>query len=163
MDGSYEWGGSNFFRYFDLSGTQIDVLACVTPDVTVELGSYQPSQFTGVGSTTAPVNFNISMNGCPAGINGVWYGFNYPSEAQRGDTANGVINLDSASTARGVAVQLLDQANNPMPFDVWRGFAGYNYAGGNYVIPMKARYIQRSTTVTPGTANTYIWLAMHYH
>lgn len=163
IDGGWDWGGENTRRWFDPTGTTLEVAGCITPDVTVNLGEHGPAAFQGVGSTTAPVNFTININSCPAGLSGVWYGFNYPSEAFRGDTAKGIINLDAASTAKGVAVQMLDGNGNPVVFDQWFNLPGYNAAGGNYQLQMKARYIQRTATVTPGTANTYILLVMHYH
>ncbi|QQX86943.1 hypothetical protein JJQ59_29865 [Cupriavidus necator] len=37
-------------------------LACTTPDVTVNLGTHMNKEFTGVGTSTLPVGFNIALN-----------------------------------------------------------------------------------------------------
>lgn len=164
IDAQWDWGGDNTRRWFDFTPTDIVIAACVTPDVTVDLGTHAPSEFSGVGSSSSPVSFNVNVNNCPAGINTVLYGFNYPSESLRNNAAQGIINLDSSSTASGVAVQLLDNnGTTPKAMDTWFTLPGYNPgAGGNYTIPLKARYVQTGGTVTAGPANTSILLAMNY-
>lgn len=163
IDSQWDWGGDNTRRWFDFTGTDVVVGSCVTPDVTVDLGKLNMGALTGVGSTGPAVAFNLSINNCPAGISGIWYGFNYPSADLRGDGPNGIINAGAGSTAAGVAVQMLDSNNAPVAMDTWFGLPGYNTSGGNYTVPLKARFIQRAATVTPGTVTTYILIAMHYH
>lgn len=161
-------GGRIDYDYVDVQQVQIgntavrlNVLACVTPDVTVPLGSHVRPDFSGPGSVSPPVNFNVQVNSCPAGLSAVYYGFN-PATSMFGDQNNGIVTLDSSSTASGVGVQVLYNDGSPLPFNTWLRFWSYAGAAGNYTIPLKARYYQTAANVTPGTANSYIWLAMNY-
>ena len=79
------------------------------------------------------------------------------------DNANAVVDLDGSSSAAGIGVQLLDGDGNPAILGTKRPFAGYNGAtGGNYTIPMRARYRQTGDTITPGSANSAVTFTMSY-
>ncbi|WP_196251549.1 fimbrial protein [Cupriavidus necator] len=100
----------------------------VTPDVTVHMGMYQRSEFSVLGSTTAPTSFRISVNNCPSGINTVRYQLDAVTTIL--NASNSVVALDSASTAGGVGLQILDDAGNPHPLGTLRAVPGYSPAGG---------------------------------
>lgn len=135
--------------------------ACTTPDVSVFLGSPQASVFTGKGSASQLVGFDISLNGCPAGMRAIHYQIDAVTPVV--DAANAVIGLDANSSARGVGVQLLDGDGNPAVLGTRLPFTGYNSAsGGNFKIPLRARYRQTGDKVTPGSANTAVTFTMNY-
>jgi len=135
--------------------------ACTTPDVSVSLGSPQASVFKGKGSSSQPVPFDISLNGCPAGMSAVHYQMDAATPVV--DAANAVIGLDANSTATGVGVQLLDADGNPAVLGTMLPFAGYNSAaGGSFKIPFRARYRQVGDKVTPGSANAAVTFTMNY-
>lgn len=134
---------------------------CTTPDVSVSLGSPQASVFTGKGSSSQLVGFDISLNGCPAGMSAIHYQIDAVTPLV--DAANAVISLDANSSATGVGVQVLDGNGNPAVLGTRLPFAGYNSAtGGNFKIPLRARYRQTGNNVTPGSANTAVTFTMNY-
>lgn len=137
------------------------VLACTTPDVTVPMGPHPKSEFSGTGSTTTAVNFNIALNACPAGMNSIQYQIDpVTSVISNGQS---VVALDNSSSAAGVGVQLLDGTGAAFPLSTQNTFSGYNAGtGGSYTIPMRARYYQTSATVSPGPANTSMTFTMTY-
>jgi len=135
--------------------------ACTTPDVSVSLGTPQASVFTGAGASSQLVGFDISLNGCPAGMSAIHYQIDAATPVV--DAANAVIGLDATSTATGVGVQLLDADGNPAVLGTKLPFAGYNSAtGGSFKIPLRARYRQTGAKVTPGSANSAVTFTMNY-
>jgi major type 1 subunit fimbrin (pilin) len=140
----------------------IVALSCITPDVTVTMGSYNAAAFTGTGSATKPVGFNVAVNNCPAGMTTIQYQFSAPGGVT--DATNGVIALtSSASTATGVGLKLMDSTSAALKFGTQYQVTGYNTAtGGSYTIPLLAAYSQTGATVTPGTANAVMTFTMTY-
>jgi len=135
--------------------------ACTTPDVSVFLGTPKSSVFTGKGSSSQLVGFDISLNGCPAGMSAIHYQIDAATPVV--DAANAVIGLDANSSATGVGVQLLDGDGNPAILGRRQPFAGYNSAtGGSFKIPLQARYRQTGDKVTPGSANAAVTFTMNY-
>lgn len=135
--------------------------ACKTPDVSVFLGTPSASAFSGPGSSSQPVAFDIALNGCPSGLSAIHYQIDAVTPIV--DAANAVVGLDAGSTASGVGVQLLDDDGNPAILGVTRPFAGYSAAGGgNFKIPLRARYRQTDGKVTPGSANSAVTFTMNY-
>ncbi|AQV98719.1 type 1 fimbrial protein [Cupriavidus necator] len=136
-------------------------LACTTPNVTVNMGTHKNSEFTGAGSFTSSTGFSIALNNCPAGINLVKYQVDAATTIL--NPSNSVVALDSASTAAGVGVQLLDDTGSVVPLGTAKTLSGYSTGtGGSYTIPLKARYYQTGATVTAGTANSAMTFTMTY-
>jgi len=136
---------------------------CITPDVAVDLGQHPKTEFTGVNAKTALVPFTIKLNSCPAGMTSIKYRIDPATTVQI--PAQSVVALDATSTATGVGIQLLDGAGavHPLGSGTDRLFSGYNPAtGGDYTIPLQARYYQTSTSVTSGHANTTMTFTMTY-
>lgn len=137
--------------------------SCTTPDVSVPLGSHLTSELTGPNTVTAAANFNITLAGCPAGMNSIQYQVDPAPGITVVNAANSVVSLDSGSQAQGIGVQLLNGTGGVFPLSTRNTFTGYNSStGGSYAIPMKARYYQTGATVGPGTANTSMTLTMTY-
>jgi len=153
---------------------QISVTSCTTPaDTTVDLGRRPTTDFAGPGTPGSnTTSFNISLTGCPiglgTGIGGA--GTIYPAIQYRLEPQTTVVNsgqavvaLDSASTATGVGVQILDGSGAPVVLNTFKTYSGYDASlGGDYNIPFKARYYQTGATVGEGTANTYVMFTMLY-
>jgi major type 1 subunit fimbrin (pilin) len=80
------------------------------------------------------------------------------------NAAKSVVALDASSSATGVGVQLLDgTGTQPFPLQTWTTFTGYDAAtGGDYTIPLNARYYQTAATVTTGMANSSMTFTMQY-
>ncbi|MBP0591325.1 type 1 fimbrial protein [Paraburkholderia sp. LEh10] len=146
--------------YLTMNAVQIIPLTCTTPDIPVQLGTHYPSELPSVGSTTTAVPFNIGLNDCPAGMNGILYEIDPVTSVV--DSAQSVVALDSSSTATGVGVQLLDGTGTVFPLGTAKPFSAYNPGtGGSYTIPLQARYY-RTGTLTPGPANSSMTVTMTY-
>ena len=155
--------GGDIAIYTIKAGNTVSVsaLTCKTPGVTVKMGDKNYlSLFQGAGTTLAPVNFSIALNECPAGISKVSY--QLVPNTQILDAARSVIALDADSTAKGVGLQLLTNAGNPLPLKTNIQFGGYSKLGGNFNIPLKAAYRQTESAVGPGTANSSVTFVMSY-
>ncbi|HET8747750.1 MAG TPA: fimbrial protein [Ramlibacter sp.] len=132
---------------------------CTTSDVTVNLGSRNASEFGGPGSTTAATDFTIELRNCPSGAGRIAYQID-PATAVVPGTGNTVVALDAASTAAGVGVQLLDATGAPLAMASKRTVAN---SGGNYSIPLKARYYKTGPTVGGGAANSAMTFTISYN
>ncbi|TFZ44668.1 hypothetical protein E5C33_13575 [Stenotrophomonas maltophilia] len=150
--------------FVGMSSIQVNVLSCSTPDIRVPMGDHPKSAFKGVGSTTNPVRLRVAINNCPAALRTVTIRFAEPNKRYV-DAAQGVIQLSSDSTARGIGLKLSRASDgNPMRFD-GDGYVLSSYdpaRGGGLEIVFDAAYYQAQTTVTPGTANAVIEFTMSY-
>jgi major type 1 subunit fimbrin (pilin) len=153
---------SDILKTFTLTPTTINVAACETPNVSVNMGKHMRAQFSGVGYTTPTVAFDVNINACPAGsLTTIQYQF-IPVNAVI-DANNGLLALDSNATATGIALQLKDGSDAPLKFNTPYTLAGYSKAaGGSYKVPLKAAYRQTAATVTPGSANAALTFTMTY-
>ncbi|WP_342622618.1 fimbrial protein [Pseudomonas alkylphenolica] len=136
--------------------------ACETPDVSVAMGEdYKLVDFDGPGSTTREVPFSLKLNNCPEGIAKV----NYQLQALTPviDAAQGVVGLNSTSSAVGIGLQIKDENGMPVPLNTPRTFTAYNAAGGNFQIPLSASYYRLFTgSLRPGSANAEVTFIMSY-
>lgn len=135
---------------------------CTTPNVTVTLPEASTSDFSGPGYTTARKDFTLNFNKCPAGLGSISYTFT-PTTAIL-DSANGVVALDSGSTARGVGIQLLTDNNVPVTYNSAYLLKDYDATlkDANYTVPMTAGLYQTEATVTPGEANSAVSFTLSY-
>lgn len=141
--------------------TRITSLTCVTPDVIVAMGSHPRADFDAADAKSAPVDVNIALKQCPAGMNQIQYRVEPLTEVV--DAANGIVKLSTGSTASGVALQLLDGNLAGFPLGTNKVFASYGTAtGGDYAIKLKARYV-KTGPVRPGTADAVMSLVMTYN
>ncbi|RDK08755.1 type 1 fimbrial protein [Cupriavidus lacunae] len=145
----------------NITNVRIVPLLCTTPDVTVNMGTHRRDEFSGIGTFTSPIGFNIALNNCPAGMNSVSYRVDAVTTIV--NASNSVVALDGSSTAAGVGVQLLDDTGSVFPLGTAKTMSGYSTGtGGSYAIPLKARYYQTGATVTAGTANSAMTFTMTY-
>ncbi|GJL38561.1 hypothetical protein TUM17576_53810 [Enterobacter hormaechei] len=142
----------------------VNVAACKTPDIHVDLQKHASSDFPTVGATSPATPFNFEIQNCDPNINSVNYTFKpAPGVSLVSDgNSDQHITLDSASSASGVGIQVLYNNDTLVPFNSKITYTGYNKTtGGSYTIPMKARYI-RTGAVTAGTANSAVEFIMTY-
>ena len=144
----------------NITGMSVTVLACslTTPTVAAPLGNVYATAFTGVGSTTGNVDFNLGLN-CAAGtkVNVTMNG------TQNTDTANtsvlALTGAGSAGVAKGVGAQIL---YNNTPLNIGSRLLLKTAAGGIETFPFKARYYQTLSNVLPGSANATATLSITY-
>lgn len=144
----------------NITGMSVSVLACslTTPTVAAPLGNVYATAFTGVGSTTGNVDFNLGLN-CAAGtkVNVTMNG------TQNTDTANtsvlALTGAGSAGVAKGVGAQIL---YNNTPLNIGSRLLLKTAAGGIETFPFKARYYQTLSNVLPGSANATATLSITY-
>ncbi|WP_321879188.1 fimbrial protein [Paraburkholderia bannensis] len=148
---------------------QIVPLTCTTPDVNVAMGTFKTTDFPNVGSLSPnPASFTIQILNCPAGtaVSGTQAGaihtVQYRIDPTNGTAATNVAALSGSPSATGVGIQLFNSAGTVFPLSTLTTLSGYNStSGGNYSIPMTARYY-RTGTVTAGPGNTTMTLTMSY-
>ncbi|WP_145480735.1 fimbrial protein [Yersinia similis] len=129
---------------------QIMTQTCTTPNVIVNLPDVNLRQFTGIGSVTALKAFNLNFNNCPGGLDGINYKFGATTNIL--NSANGVVALDTSSTAEGVGVLLRSQSDAAIELDKEYTMSGYNTSSTqSYTVPMQAGIYQTENTVTPGS------------
>ncbi|MBC3382244.1 type 1 fimbrial protein [Serratia fonticola] len=177
--------------YFNFSGTlQFTQPSCVTPDVTVELGSHEVATFAAAGSTTPWQSFNIQLTHCPR-FNGYYNRDTYPvlfnaaGSTNTPDTVNNnfglkltptssVINdmngimavTPGSNAASGVGIQIAyGTASSPVPFvfSAEKKLALAKNGESTVTVPMLARYIKTSTTVSPGRADGKVTFTINYY
>lgn len=162
-------GGAFRCAYLPYSGGPVDSLeiayvngTCTTPDVTVMLPEVSRAEFTGPGYTTARKDFELKFNRCPAGWASISYTFTPTTSVV--NSSNGVVALDSSSTASGVGIQLLTGNGTPLTYNTPYILNEYNTSAQNasYTVPLTAGLYQTDLTVIPGTANSSVTFTLNY-
>ncbi len=142
---------------------------CTAQDVTVAMGSYKSSAFSGVGTTTPAKSFEVSVS-CPPGMMlvttatsprpmTIGYRINVPGGKV---LAVGVAALSSGSTAKGIGLRLSNSTSSPLTFGATYPLEYSATSGSNQSVKFQAAYQQVAATVTPGTANAVLTFAMDY-
>lgn len=167
FDGKKILMGSLSFR----GSLNIIPFTCQTPDVAVPMGKYKTTDFTGVGSTSQWVDFNIELDNCPG---------NYPAYFQAKNQMSLLINPvygnptpDSFSlksgtgSATGIDMQVRKQ-NDTSLITMGTGFDPMGPVTGNtgitrFRIPLQARYLQSGGQVTPGSAESALTFTINYY
>lgn len=161
---------------------------CKTPDVTVPMGSYDVSSFSGEGSATKWVDASIRLTDCPVyygrGGSGSWFadatGTNNSGTPTKNsiavkltpatsviDSSQGVFALtQTADSAGGAGIQLAYGTGASPEFVDFGATKTYEMdigSTGISEIPLVARYIQTEKTVTPGVANSAVTFLINYY
>ncbi|WP_243433201.1 fimbrial protein [Pseudomonas sp. 58(2021)] len=145
--------------------------SCESPDIQVEMGQYDLGIFSQLGDTSKATPFNILLNNCQSGIEKVMYTLTPSPTTPAWNAALGILELNSSSTAKGIALQLLDSDQNPLELNKPYVFNDYSTTGGSFRIPLSARYYRTTPAsnggtddwgVTPGTANSEVSFVMSY-
>lgn len=157
-------GGLEWSRLTITGHVPVTVKSCETPDILVDLKKHSKLDFTTVGSTSAATPFNFEIKKCSKDMAAVKYTFKPAAGINlvNPGASNQHVTLRTGSTASGVGVQVLYANDTLVPFNTAVKYTGYNASlGGDYVIPMKARFI-RTGEVTPGTAESAVEFTMAY-
>ncbi|WP_460421800.1 fimbrial protein [Pseudomonas sp. ZL2] len=145
--------------------------SCETPDIKVDMGERDLGDFSESGSSSKPTAFSIRLNNCPSGINKVMYSLAPNPTTPAWNASLGIVELNQSSTAKGIALQILDSNQAPLALNKNHVFNDYSSTGGNFSIPLSARYYRTAPTsnggkddpgVTPGAANTEVTFVMSY-
>ncbi len=135
-------------------------------NLSVAMGGYSLSQFSGIGYTTAPRPFNLQLESCTGGVAQVNIMFNATADSDVSNASEqGVVQLNSGG-ASGVALQLLRSDNTPLPLNRYPDtplYSGSSLAeGASLTLPLRARYLQTQSSVTAGQANASVTFNLIY-
>lgn len=125
-------------------------------------GSSAPSWLVGQSGTN-PSGFGFNGR---ATSNQLQFRIDSAYPAINGKT--GVLRLDPGSAnsvppATGIGVQVADRLGNALPLATYRDSGlSLNATQSSYNIPLRARYLQTSNTVTPGPANASATFTLLY-
>ncbi|UWF51515.1 type 1 fimbrial protein [Pseudomonas sp. N3-W] len=135
--------------------------SCQTPDVTVQMGEdYQLQDFSKVGNAPRTIKFNIELNECQTGIQKVTYSLRATSQVI--DQKNGVMALNTTSTAKGIGLKLMNDAGQPIDLGTTYSLNGFNANGTNFKIPLSAAYYRLADKLEAGTANASATFTVNY-
>jgi type 1 fimbria pilin len=164
-------------------------LTCNTPaDVPVSMGTHDVSEFNGVSSKTEWQDASIKLTQCPPFYGNNASGIVYSNSTVSGvsnsansisltlsptgtiqDAVNGIINLSSDSTAKGIGIQLASGTiSSPAVIDFSQSTQAEitlpnNASSSNITIPLLARYVQTAPAMAPGTANGKLIYTISYY
>lgn len=161
---------------------------CKTPDVTVPMGSYDVSLFSGEGSATKWVDASIMLTDCPVyygrGSSGSWYadstGINNSGTPTKNsitvkftpvttviNSSQGIFGFtQTANSASGAGIQLAYGTGASPEFVDFGNTKTYEMdigTTGISEIPLVARYIQTDKHVTPGKADSAVTFLINYY
>ena len=154
---------------YNITPVRIVPMTCTTPDVNVPMGTFMVADFPSVGSLSPrPASFNVEFLNCPAGAivagtkSGMISTVQYRIDPTSGTAATNVAALSGTTKAGGVGIHLFNSAGAVVPLSNMQNLSQFNgSSGGNYNVPMTARYY-RTGTVTPGPANATMTLTVLY-
>jgi len=156
----FEFEGNHYFRFNATGSVKFVPLSCRTPDVTVDMGTVRATDLKSVGASSTPVGFNVTADQCPTGLSSITYQFKAPDGVL--DAAAGVIALSGDSTARGIALRLMNEAGAALNFDTPYTIP-VKTGTSSYQLPLKAAYYRTSQTIGSGTANAIMTFTMSYN
>ncbi|SDY32094.1 fimbrial protein [Pseudomonas sp. NFIX28] len=154
------------------SAPKVVTWSCETPDIKVHMGEHDLGIFEENGSYSPATRFDIKLNNCPAGIKKVTYQLIPSPTSPVSNAATGTVELNkNSSEARGIALQILDDQQQPLALNQVHIFNDYSTTGGNFSIPLAARFIRtvptgkygaHDTGMKAGTANAEVLFVMSY-
>lgn len=137
--------------------------SCQTPSVPVDMGiDYTLDDFPRIGPTQRRVPFNIALNQCQTGIKKVTYSIKANTPVI--DAAKGIVALSNDKTnAKDIALQLMNQAGQPLALDTTYPFNPFTTSGTSFNIPLSAAYYRLgSTELKAGNGNTSVTFIVNY-
>lgn len=85
------------------------------------------------------MRFDIALNQCQTGIRKVTYSLKANTPVI--DATKGIVALNAGSTAKGIGLQLMNEAGEPIAFDTTYPFAAFTTTGLNFKIPFVSRVL----------------------
>ncbi|WP_242551715.1 fimbrial protein [Pseudomonas sp. Marseille-Q1929] len=140
----------------------VNAASCQTPSVFVAMGDdYQLFEFDNTGDAPRPIKFDLSLNNCQRGIQKVTYQLQANTPVI--DAQKGIVALSGASTAKGIGLQLKNDAGQPIVLNTPYVFSGFNTTGTDFKIPLNAAYIRLAdSTLQAGSANSEVTFIVNY-
>ncbi|WKV86685.1 fimbrial protein [Pseudomonas sp. B24_DOA] len=140
----------------------LNAASCETPSVPVAMGDdYQLHEFREAGAKPRTVRFDIALNQCQTGIKKVTYSLK--ANTQVIDATKGIVALNAGSTAKGIGLQVMNEAGQPIAFDTTYPFDAFTTTGLNFKIPLSAAYYRLGNEeLSAGSANTEVTFIVNY-
>ena len=140
----------------------LNAASCETPSVPVAMGDdYQLHEFREAGAKPRTVRFDIDLNQCQTGIKKVTYSLK--ANTQVIDATKGIVALNAGSTAKGIGLQVMNEAGQPIAFDTTYPFDAFTTTGLNFKIPLSAAYYRLGNEeLSAGSANTEVTFIVNY-
>lgn len=155
---------AGFNKVMDLMIESIKVTtqSCETPSINVSMGNnYKLTDLNKPQSTTQPIKFKIALNNCGNTIKNIRYKLKPTSSIV--DEQQGVINLNGASTARGVGLQITDTNGQPVKFNTNMAYNDFRPGEKEPSINLYANYYHLANEkLEAGTANADIVFSVDY-
>ena len=160
--GAHILGNLNLVKINLLNPLILNASSCQTPSVSVQMGDdYRLEEFSKSGDTPRIIKFNISLNQCQSGINKVTYSLQATTPVI--DKQKAIVALSPNSTAKGIGLELMDDAGQPIALDTTYPFNGFNTTGKDFNIPLSAAYYRLANgKLEPGTANASVTFIVNY-
>ncbi|WP_429530425.1 fimbrial protein [Pseudomonas frederiksbergensis] len=160
--GSHRYGDLDLVKVNLVNPIILNTSSCETPDVSVQMGDdYYLSEFSNVGSTPRKVKFNIKLNQCQSGIQKVTYALKATSQVI--DQQQGIVALNSNSTAKGIGLKLMDDAGQPIALGTTYPFNDFTHTGENFNISLSATYYRLAKEeLKAGSANASVTFIVNY-
>lgn len=138
---------------------RINVVNCSIKNgnLKINMGDWYDTQFKNIGDTSTNVDIPITLS-CLAGTN---IKATITSTSGYTNAAQGQLALSGTNKATGVAIQLVDKNNTPIPLNT-KNTVVNNTPAGDYIFGWKARYIKTANTITPGSANATATVNVRY-
>lgn len=145
-----------------LNPITLNTASCQTPAVSVQMGDdYRLEEFSKSGDTPRTIKFNIALNQCQHGIQKVTYSLKSTTPVI--DAQKGIVALNAGSTAKGIGLQLMNEAGKPIALDTTYPFSAFNTTGTEFSIPLSAAYSRLADSkLEAGTANTEVTFIVNY-
>lgn len=129
---------------------------------TVAMGQYHTTLFSNVGDTTPPVPFTLQVNDCDRSV-ATQATVAFSGRADSHDpTLLALTDGDSATSAKGIAIEILDSNSDTLKPDGATYSATRNLTSGSNTLHFAARYKATAAEVTPGSANADTMFIMKY-
>lgn len=140
----------------------LNAASCQTPSVPVAMGDdYRLIDFDRADATPRVVKFNIGLNDCQTGVKKVTYSLKATTQVI--NAQKGIVALNGTSTAKGLGLQLLNDAGQPLALDTTYTFSAFNTSGKNFNIPLAAAYYRLAEgVISAGSANTDVTFIISY-
>ncbi len=147
------------------SGTRVVSQSCETPDVKVDMGSYNLSDFPENGASAKEQYFSLNMKNCPTGINNFRFSFSPTAGSPVWDAGTGMVNLNSNSTAKGLALQMRFSDKSTLKLNQNYIMKAPTSQGGNAYVSLQARFVRiepSNAQMRAGDANAEIAFVVEY-
>lgn len=158
--GSQFASGETLINFNLLKPINLTSASCQTPDVSVQMGDYELNELTNSGSTPRTVKFDIGLNQCQTGIQKVTYSLNATSQVI--DQLNGIVALNSSSTAKGIGLKLMDDTGRPIKLGATYPFSEFSTSSTSFKIPLSAAYYRLAGQLEAGSANASVTFTVNY-